>query len=112
MDLYNVIITPKALSQLDSYIAYLLETLLNEQAARSVWQDAMDTRKELETAAGSLRYCSNRKLRALGYHLIQFRRHRYVMIYRIDRNIVYVDGIYHQLQDYENIFAGDIGERY
>ena len=71
MDSYNVIISPKALSQLNSYIDYIQYTLLNEQAAQNVWQDG----------------------------------HRYLMLYHIDEKTVYVDAIYHQLQDYENIFA-------
>lgn len=32
MDSYNVIISPKALSQLNSYIDYIQYTLLNDQA--------------------------------------------------------------------------------
>ncbi len=45
MDSYNVIISPKALSQLNSYIDYIQQhTLLNDQAAHSVWQDALETR--------------------------------------------------------------------
>jgi hypothetical protein len=43
MDSFNVIISPKALSQLNSYIDYLQYTLLNDQAAYSVWQDALET---------------------------------------------------------------------
>lgn len=30
------------------------------------------------------------------------------MIYRIEGTTVYVDAIYHQLQDYENIFADEL----
>lgn len=41
MDSYDVIISPKALLQLDKYIDYIQYTLLNEQAAKSVWQDAI-----------------------------------------------------------------------
>lgn len=58
MDSYNVIISPKALSQLSSYIDYLQYTLLNDQAAHSVWQDAIETRKRLSIIAGSLKLCS------------------------------------------------------
>lgn len=43
----------KALSQLNSYINYLQYTLLNEQAAYNVWQDALETRKQLSTVAKS-----------------------------------------------------------
>ena len=34
---------------------------------------------------------------------IHFKRHKYFMLYRIEGDKVYVDGIYHDSQDYENI---------
>ena len=108
MDLYEVIITPKALSQLENYIDYIQYTLLNDQAARSVWQDAMETRRELSLTAGSLKPCSHPRLKQLGYHSISFRRHRYIMLYRINGKSAYVDAIYHQLQDYENLFSSEL----
>ena len=41
-------------------------------------------------------------LRAKGYRTIHFKKHQYIMVYTIDGNVVYVEGIYHDLQDYEN----------
>ena len=108
MDLFDVIISPKALLQLDSYVDYILNTLMNPQAAKNLWEDAIETQALLSKCAGSLNYCKNNKLRALGYHPMFFTKHRYVMLYRTEGQNVYVDGIYHLLQDYENIFAGDI----
>lgn len=108
MDSFDVIISPKALSQLNEYIDYLQYTLLNEQAAYNVWQDALDTRKELSKVAGSLKPCTHPLLNKYGYHLMSFLRHRYLMLYRLEGQTVYVDAIYHQLQDYENIFANQL----
>ena len=51
MVLFDVIISPKALSQLDSYIDYILNTLMNPQAAMNLWRDAEDTREELSKCA-------------------------------------------------------------
>lgn len=110
MDSYNVIISPKALAQLESYIDYLQYTLLNDQAARSVWQDARETQTRLSSVAGSLRYCTHPKLREEGYRAINFQRHRYLMLYRTEGTTAYVDAIYHQLQDYENTFADELNE--
>ncbi len=56
MDSFNVIISPKALSQLNSYIDYLQYTLLNNQAAYNVWQDALETWEQLSRVAGSLKF--------------------------------------------------------
>ena len=79
MDSFNVIISPKALSQLNSYIDYLQYTLLNDQAAYNVWQDALETRKQLSRVAGNLKYCTHPQLEENGYHAISFMRHRYIM---------------------------------
>lgn len=43
------------------------------------------------------------RLRDLGYRTIHFKRHNYFMLYRIQDDMVYVDAIYHNLQNYENI---------
>lgn len=47
MDSFDVIILLKALSKLNNYIDYLQYTLLNDQAAYNVWQDALETRDQL-----------------------------------------------------------------
>lgn len=107
MDLYNVIISPKALSQLNSYIDYIQYTLLNDQAAQSVWQDALETRNYLTMVAENLKYCSHPKLHEYGYRAIHFKHHPYTMLYRVEGTHVYIDAIYHQLQDYENTFANN-----
>lgn len=38
----------------------------------------------------------------LEYRRINFLNHRYFMLYRIADNVVFVDNIFHELQDYEN----------
>ncbi|MCM1156068.1 MAG: type II toxin-antitoxin system RelE/ParE family toxin [Ruminococcus flavefaciens] len=108
MDSFNVIISPKALSQLNNYIDYLQHTLLNDQAAYSIWQDALETQKQLSKTAKSLKLCSHPQLKEKGYHIINFTQHRYLMLYRVEGATVYVDAIYHQLQDYENVFATEL----
>lgn len=108
MDSFEVIISPKALSQLNSYIDYLQYTLLNDQAAFNLWQDALETQDHLSRVAKSLKFCTHPLLRSNGYRIINFIKHHYLMLYRIDGKSVYVDAIYHHLQDYENIFANDI----
>lgn len=109
MGSFEVIISPKALSQLNSYIDYLQYTLLNDQAAYNVWQDAQKTRDQLSKIAGSLNFCTHPQLKKHGYRAIHFMHHRYLMLYRIEGTIAYVDAIYHQLQDYENTFADELG---
>ena len=107
MDLYDVIIAPRALAQLESYIDYVQHTLLNDKAAEALFRDAMETQKQLARVAGNLKLCVNPRLRAHGYRIIRFLHHRYIMLYRVEGQCAYVDAIYHQLQDYENTFFFD-----
>ena len=100
---YKVIITYSAKAQLAQILRYLRQDLKSEQAARSVKADMEDTKIRLSHIAGSLKLCDNPRLRALGYRTIHLKRHQYFMLYKIiDDDVVRVDGIYHDLQDYEN----------
>ena len=105
---YKVVITPHALHQLQEYHDYIRNTLLSEQAARNVWQDAFETIHRLSSVAGSMRLCSNPQLRNFGYRVIHFQSHRYVMIYRIEDDTAYIEAVYHHLQNYETLFFNDL----
>ena len=52
--------------------------------------------------AESLKLCENPRLQMFGYRRINFLSHRYFMLYRIEEDIVFIDNIFHELQDYEN----------
>ncbi len=108
MDLFNVIFSPKARGQLDDYIGYIQYVFLSEEAAKRVYDDAMETVEALSKVAASLQYCKNSELRAYGYRPIFFRRHQYVMLYRVEGKTAYVDAVYHQKQDYENYFLDEL----
>jgi len=38
----------------------------------------------------------------LGFHKIHLKKHRYLLVYRVKDEKVIVEGMYHELQDYEN----------
>lgn len=88
--------------QFRDIIDYLLYELENQQAAINVVNDFDDTIARLSHTAGSLKLCDDRVLRAKGYRTIHFKKHRYLMVYTIDEGTAYIEGIYHDLQDYEN----------
>ena len=58
--------------------------------------------KALKNVAGSLKLCDNEQLRKQCYRRINFLSHRYFLIYRIVDDTVFVDNIFHEMQDYEN----------
>lgn len=99
---YKVVMTVDAEEDLDRYVRYLLFVKKSEQAAKNLLDDFETTKRNLSSVAGSLRECENPRLKALGYRRINFLAHRYFIMYRIDKDIVYIDNIFHELQDYEN----------
>ena len=99
---YKVVVTRDAEEDLESFIKYLIFEKESMQAAENVLNDYDATIESLKHVAGSLKLCDNPRLRQLEYRCINFLNHRYFMIYRIVDDVVFVDNIFHELQDYEN----------
>lgn len=99
---YKVVVTKDAEEDLDSFIKYLIFEKENKLAAENVLNDFDATVESLKHVAGSLKLCDNPRLHQLEYHRINFLNHRYFMLYRIVGDVVFIDNIFHELQDYEN----------
>ena len=99
---YKIVVTREAEEDLERFIKYLIVEKNSLQAAQNVLNDYDATIKSLKLVAGSLKLCDNSRLQKLGYRRINFLHHRYFMMYRVVENVVYVDNIFHELQDYEN----------
>lgn len=100
---YKVVLTSAAEVQFRNILNYLLYEFKSQQAAANVVNDFDDTVSRLSHVAGSMKLCDDRILREKGYRTIHFKRHQYLMVYTMDQNTAYIEGIYHDLQDYENI---------
>ncbi|KIR03717.1 hypothetical protein P261_02532 [Lachnospiraceae bacterium TWA4] len=98
---YNVIVTEDAENDLDRFIRYLLLEKKNEQAARNLLDDFEETVSILSIVAGSLKLCENPRMIEQGYKRIDFQRHRYFMLFRVEGNNAIIDILFHELQDYE-----------
>lgn len=96
---YKVVVTKDAEEDLERFIQYLIFEKKNLQAAENVLNDYDSTIESLRHVAGSLKLCDNPRLHQLKYRRINFLNHRY----RIEDDVVIVDNIFHELQDYENI---------
>ena len=99
---FNVELSELAERQCDNILSYIANVLKNPQALESVMDDFDDTIVKLEKMADSFGYCRNKRLKELGLHKIGFENHRYLLVYRVKDRQVIVEGIYHELQDYEN----------
>lgn len=97
----RVVITKDAEDDLDRFIKYLIFEKESMESAQNVLVDYDATIETLKLVAGSLKLCDNPRLRQLEYRRINFLNHRYFMLYRIVDNVVFVDNIFHELQDYE-----------
>jgi len=105
---YKVIITPPAKRRLDMYIGYTALTLKNKQGAKAIEDDARETKKRLSKCADAIAYCTNEILAAHGYRKFMFKEHDFFMVYRIDGSNVIVEGMFHELQDFESIFIREM----
>lgn len=99
---YKIVITDSAREDLDQYLKYLLFIKKSDQAAQNVLDDFDDTIQHLKQVAGSLKLCDNPRLHCLGYRRINFLKHRYFLLYRLEKKTVFVDNVFHEFQDYEN----------
>lgn len=99
---YSVEISELAEEQYDSILDYLAYTKKNPQAVRGVIEDYDYAIELLEKMADSFGYCEDDRLRRLGFHKLHFKNHRYLFVYRVNGDRVIIEGMYHELQDYEN----------
>ena len=99
---YEIIVTETAENSFDEVVQYLIYVKKNKQAARNLLSDFERTKNRLSQVAESLRFCENETLKNLGYRRINFIDHRYFMLYRVEGKKVFIDQIFHELQDFEN----------
>ncbi len=98
----KVFVTEEAERDLDKHIRYLFEEKNNNQAALNVLLDFEDTKKALSIVANSIQLCGNPKLRKLGYRRINYFKHNYFILFRVEEDKVFVEHIFHFLEDFEN----------
>ena len=99
---YKVVVTKDAQEDLECFIRYLIFEKKSLQAAENVLNDYDATIESLRHVAGSVKLCDNPRLHQLKYRRINFLNHRYFMLYRIEDDVVIIDNIFHELQDFEN----------
>lgn len=99
---FNVELSELAEKQYDEILSYIVNELKNPQALKNVMDDFDDTIAKLEKMADSFGYCNSNRLKKMGLHKIKFARHRYLFVYRVNKSQVIIEGMYHEMQDYEN----------
>ena len=104
---YKVEITARAERRIEKYLAYLINEKNNMQAAIAVSDDYDETVSSLVSIAGSLWFCDDEDLKKRGIKKILFKKHDYLLLYRIVDETAYIESVYHARQDYENLFKSE-----
>ena len=99
---FSVEISELAEEQYDSILSYLANVKRNPQAVNGVIDDFDHAVELLERMADTFGYCQDERLRVNGFHKIHLKSYRYLLVYRVNGSKVVIEGMYHELQDYEN----------
>ena len=102
MKRYKVYITGRAFSDLRIRIGYLRNEKKSMQAAQALFDDYRETRSILANIAGALADPDDEKLKQRGLKRINFLRHNYFMLFKIEKEKVFIVRVFHGLEDYQN----------
>ena len=102
MKKYKVYITGRAFSDLRIRIGYLRNEKKSMQAAQALFDDYRETRSILANIAGALADSDDEKLKRRGLKRINFLHHNYFMLFKIEKEKVFIVRVFHGLEDYQN----------
>ena len=98
---YKLIVTEHADELLDNLVHHLLERLKNAQAARHLLDGIENVYERLEENPLQFPLSRDAYLASKGYHEAIVPQMEYIVIFSIKADIVYVVGIFHQLENYQ-----------
>jgi plasmid stabilization system protein ParE len=97
---YKLITTDKMEALLDEKINYLLNILKSEQAAKHLLNNIDEIYNNLESNPYIYRESQDFYLHSLHYHEAKLPNMDYILIYRIEGEIVYILGIFNSRENY------------
>lgn len=98
---YKLIITERAEELLDNLLYYLIYQKKNEQAAKHLLDSVEQVYSRLEENPFQFPKCRNSCLSQLGYREAVFLDMKYLAIFRVKENNVYIVGVFHELEQYQ-----------
>ena len=99
---YSVRATKTFEDEYDAVLGYVVEKLKAPQAARTLNEALKDARRAL--AENPLLHAVSRKPLLEHLELRERLVRNYVVVYRVEEQMVYLEHIFHQTQDYERYF--------
>ena len=97
---YKLVVTENAAQQIESIVDYIMYRLHNKQAAIDVINDVEKAYTKLRVMPEAFAYCYDRYLFAKGYRKLTLEKHQYIILYQIKDRVVYVNGVFHMLENY------------
>ncbi|MCM1539040.1 MAG: type II toxin-antitoxin system RelE/ParE family toxin [bacterium] len=97
---YKLVITEHADELIDRIMYHLLYRLKNEQAARHLLDGVENVYERLEENPMQFPLSKDLYLAGKGYHEAIVPQMDYRIVFSVRADIVYVVGIFHQLEDY------------
>ncbi len=99
---YRLIISERAEKHIDNIINYVVNTLKNPGAARSILSDIEEAYEKLEYMAETFGFCNDHYLSEKGYRKIMLSGHNYLILYRVEGQEVLISGVFHTREKYAN----------
>lgn len=98
---YSVHFSAEALGDQESIVLYLMDDLGNQNAAKHFIDELENIVSTLEKMPNAFPYSHDTRLKFLKYQKALFMK--YVLLFRIDEEHVYIARIFHQSQDYAKL---------
>ncbi len=99
---YRLMITERAEELLEQLVNYILYKFRNEQTARHLLDDIEQLYDRLEDNPYQFADCRDSFLKNKGCKEAVVKDMDYILIFRMEGNVVYVLGIFHQLENYKD----------
>ena len=99
---YRLIITKRAEKLVDKLAYYLLNNIKNKQATSHFIDNVQGIYKRLRENPYQFPVCEDEYLAYKGYRKAILIDMNYVVIYKVIETKVYILGVFHELEQYEN----------
>lgn len=98
---YSIHFSAEALTDQESIVLYLVDSLGNREAARHFIDELEKIVSALEKTPGAFPFSHDARLKSLKYQKALFMN--YVLLFRVEGEMVYLARIFHQSQDYAKL---------
>lgn len=98
---YKLVVTERADELLDHILLYLINQLKSKQAAGHLLNEIDRIYDRLEENPLQFPLSKDAYLAGKGYHEAVIGQMNYTIVFKIESDIVYIAGIFHQLENYQ-----------